>query len=324
MKNFFIRTVISLGFLGVLFYLMRDDFPAIVQSLKSVDRPLFAAAMVIYLTTILILAARLQIIFRAEGTPIGYPNAANLTFVGFFFNNFLPTSVGGDIVKAMCAARVTGEPVKSVTCVLMDRIFGLFTFILIPSVSVLFFMKSMKNPLVPVIIYSFLAGAALFFMLIFNRGLARRFRFFETVLKWMRLDTKVRKVYDGLNNFRNHKGVMFQALSLSLVGQSINIFVLYLMARALGSSTPPVYFYMLVPIVHLISMLPSLNGLGIREGAYVYFLGPYVGRETAAAIGIFWLGLLFLSSIAGGIIYLVRHDYHIRFSKAASGGGQAA
>jgi hypothetical protein len=89
------------------------------------------------------------------------------------------------------------------------------------------------------------------------------------------------------------------------------------MAMALGSRAPLVYFYLLVPVVNLLSMLPSLNGLGIREGAYIYFLKPYIGREYAAAISILGLGLLLLVSLIGGLIYLIRHDYHIQFKKAA-------
>ena len=69
-----------------------------------------------------------------------------------------------------------------------------------------------------------------------------------------------------------------------------------------------------MPVVQLISMTPSLGGLGIRESAYVYFLKNYIGAEKALAIGILYFGLLFLVSVIGGIIYLLRPDYHIRFN----------
>ena len=78
------------------------------------------------------------------------------------------------------------------------------------------------------------------------------------------------------------------------------------------------YFFLLIPVVHLISMLPSLNGLGIREVAYVYFLKNHIGTETAAAVGILWLSLLIFLSLIGGLIYLFRHDYHIQFKKAVT------
>ena len=102
---------------------------------------------------------------------------------------------------------------------------------------------------------------------------------------------------------------------LSVIGQGVGVFVLYLLAVALGARPPIIYFYILVPVVHLLSMLPSLNGLGIREGAYILFLKRFIGRENAAALGILWLGLLFLLSLIGGLIYLLMPAYHIRFNQ---------
>lgn len=313
-----LRVLISLGFLGLLFYLMRGDIPQIVSTLRNVNRPMAIAMVLLFLSTVLILALRLKLIFAVEDIKINLTETSSLTFVGYFFNNFLPTSVGGDIVKALCASRVTGSPVKSVTSVLMDRIFGLFTFICIPSISLLFIVKTMENSAVPTLVYSCLAVAVFCFFLIFNKSVAKPFKFIQTFLNRFRMGEKIRQVYEGLHNFKNHKAVVLQAMLLSLVGQSIGIFVLYGFALALGSRAPAIYFYLLVPVVHLISMLPSLNGLGIREGAYIYFLTPYIGKEYAAALGILWLGLLFLLSIIGGVIYLCRHDYHIRFKTAAA------
>ena len=166
----------------------------------------------------------------------------------------------------------------------------------------------------PALVYSFLVASILCFFLLFNRGIARHFRFVETVLNFLRLGEKIRKVYDGLHNFKNHRSIMAQAMLLSILGQSVGIVVLYMLAAALGARVNIIYFFLLVPVVHLISMLPSVNGLGIREGGYIYFLGPYIGKENAAALGLLWLGLLFLASLIGGLIYFVRQDYHVKFS----------
>jgi hypothetical protein len=272
--------------------------------------------MGISFSTAFILSKRLQLIFEAEDVKLKIFDALNLTFIGYFFNNFLPTSVGGDIVKVLCASRITKKPVKCVTSVLLDRIFGLFTFVLIPSVTLLFYSKQIGNPAVPLLTYSLLLFSLTFFILLFNRGLARKFRFIEPVLKFIKMHEKIKQVYDGMNNFRNHKAVVAEALLLSLIGQSINILVIYFMALALGSNANVTYFYLLVPVVHLLSMLPSLGGLGIRELGYVGFLGPIMGKEAAIALGFLWLLQLLLMSLAGGIIYLLRPDYHVRFKEA--------
>jgi glycosyltransferase 2 family protein len=315
MKGTILRVLVSISFIALLVYLMRDDFPVIAKTLRGADKSLILLSTAIFMSTVFLLAWRLRIIFRSSGLQIRFGQAVNLTFIGYFFNNFLPTSVGGDIVKAMCAARITGEAVSSVTSVVMDRIFGLFTFVLIPSISILF-LSSMGNPAVPVVVYSFLGFSIFCFLLLFNRDLARRFHFVEAALNFVKLGQKFRKIYDGLHSFRNRKKIVFQSMLLSIVGQSVSIFVLYLVALSLGAERKTcIYFFILVPVVHLLSMLPSLNGLGIREGAYIYFLKGQIGADKAAALSILYLALLFFLSIIGGLIYLLKPGYHIRFKK---------
>ena len=318
MKKILLRALISLGFIGLLFYGLRDDIPKIVDTLGHMNHPLVAASAGVFLGSVWLLARRLQLIFEVKGIPISLASAVNLTLVGYFFNNFLPTSVGGDLVKAMCAARLTKNTVLSVTGVLMDRIFGLFIFILIPSITLLFYMKKIGNPVVPVVVYSLLFFSGLCFFLIFSRNVARRFGFVVALLSRFGLEKKARQIYEGLHDFKNHKRAVVAAMLLSVTGQSISIVVLYAMALALGAHAPLIYFFLLVPVVHLVSMAPSLGGLGIRENAYVYFLAPFIGRQYAAALGILWLGLLFMLSVFGGLIYLFLPKYHIRLKEAVN------
>ncbi|MBI4353331.1 MAG: flippase-like domain-containing protein, partial [Candidatus Omnitrophica bacterium] len=305
-----IRTGVSLFFVGFLFYVVRGDLPLIGKVLQNVKTPLLLTAAAVFFLTVFVMAKRLQLIFAVSDVPLRLSESANLTFIGYFFNNFLPTSVGGDVVKALCASRITGETMKSVTSVLMDRIFGLFTFVVIPSFTFLFVIREVSNTSVPILIYALLSFSFVGGALLFSRRLAKRLGFLGRWSNLFGLREKLRELYEGLHRFRYHKAAVLEALFLSFLGQSIAIFVLYLMAAALGAQAKPLYFYILVPVVHLVSMLPSLNGLGIRESAYIYFLGPSIGREYAAALGVLWLGLLFLLSVVGGVIYLLRHDYH--------------
>jgi uncharacterized protein (TIRG00374 family) len=311
-----LRILISAFFLGLLWWMVREDLPQILTIMRRADHGLIGVSILIFLSTVVVLARRLQLIFRAENVKLSLRESLSLTFVGYFFNNFLPTSVGGDVVKALCASRVTGEGMKSVTSVMMDRILGLFTFVLIPSVSLLFYMQDIQDRKVPILVYSLLAVSILFFFMIFNRGVARRFRFLEQALNRVGIGSRMRRLYEGLHGFRHHKLIVARALLLSILGQAVSIMVLYLFARAMGSTAQPIYFFLLVPVVHLMSMVPSINGLGIREWAYIQFLTPVVGKQVAGALGFLWFGLLILLSVIGGLVYLARADYHIRWKQA--------
>ncbi len=169
------------------------------------------------------------------------------------------------------------------------------------------------------IVYTFLGISILSFAILFNRSIARKLGGIESFLNRFNLGNLFRQIYDELHDFRNHKSVVLGALLLSAMGQSLSILVLYLFAIAIGAD-PSVwlYFFLLIPVVHLISMLPSLNGLGIREMGYVYFLKNYVGSDRAAGLGILWLGLMLLLSLIGGVIYFLRQDYHVQFRKKES------
>ena len=125
----FIGVFVSLVFVGILIYLMRDQVPAVIGVFKNGNRALISFSTLLFLAGMGLMAWRIKLIFQAKEMKVSFKQTLDLTFIGCFFNNFLPTSVGGDVVKAMCASQITKHPVKSITVVMMDRIFGLFMFI---------------------------------------------------------------------------------------------------------------------------------------------------------------------------------------------------
>ena len=66
------------------------------------------------------------------------------------------------------------------------------------------------------------------------------------------------------------------------------------------------YYFIFHPLVTVLSAVPiSMNGLGIREAGYVWFLQQQgVDVDTATAFGILWFSVLLASSLAGGLVYL--------------------
>lgn len=318
MKGSVVRILISLFFIGLLCTLMRDELKPMVRILKGVEPGFLVWAVALYLVVgMSTLAKRFNIICGANGLEIGFLEAFQLTLIGIFFNNFLPTSVGGDLVKAYCASQKSKRRLESFSSVLIDRIFGLFTFVLLPSVTLIFVFKSVRSSVIA-IVYASMAVALLAILFIFNRKVAEKFKCILNLFPHSHIADKIKKVYDSLHAFRNRRALLVLALALSLVGQVVAIWVIYLMALALKIQTGFFMLLLLVPIIHLVSMLPSLNGLGIREGAFVYFLGPLMGSDAALAVGILWLGLLFLLSLMGGLVYLFNSQYHFRLKDIQS------
>jgi hypothetical protein len=68
-----------------------------------------------------------------------------------------------------------------------------------------------------------------------------------------------------------------------------------------------------MPIISAVSLLPSINGLGVREGSTVLFFGPIIGKENAFVVSILWFLVLFVTSIAGGLIYALSPQFKIKW-----------
>ncbi|MFC1809805.1 lysylphosphatidylglycerol synthase domain-containing protein, partial [Candidatus Omnitrophota bacterium] len=114
---------------------------------------------------------------------------------------------------------------------------------------------------------------------------------------------KIKEFYLAIHGYKNHRRILFGAIIVSFVVQLILFFFLYLLAYAIHIDVSIALFYAFMPIVCLASIAPSLNGLGVREVMFVYFLGKYCGAEGALAISVLMDILLIFLGIVGGILF---------------------
>ena len=70
-----------------------------------------------------------------------------------------------------------------------------------------------------------------------------------------------------------------------------------------------------MPIVSIITLLPSINGLGVREGSTVVFFGGLIGKEHALAISILMIVVLLITSLIGGIVYAVSPQFKMKLKE---------
>ena len=83
----------------------------------------------------------------------------------------------------------------------------------------------------------------------------------------------------------------------------------FFLAQALDIQVSLMYLFFVVPITFLLTMLPSINGLGVREGGFVFLLGK-IGVTEAAAISLSFTTILIpmVISIAGGILFMMQKN----------------
>jgi len=299
------RFVISFGLLTALIWIMRKDAGEVISILSGSNKTFILSAVLINMLFSIAIAYRLKMLMSGQKIFVSIKDAVYLTFIGYFFNNFLPTAIGGDIAKAYYASKKTNNKAASYAAVLADRILGLVATLLIALAGVIFMGKDMDNKFIlwAVALAFFLLAAMLFMLFKKNDLEAAAFSggrgIFHTIKE------KVLKLYTAVNFYRNSPVLMIKVIALSLLLQTGAIASIYFFILSVGGSIPIFRLFFIIPLIWTVSMLPSLNGLGVREGAFVYFLKGYIGPEKGFTISLLWLGLIMLYSLTGGILHLL-------------------
>ena len=143
-----LRFIISFGLLLLLVWIMRKDASDVLGILKTSNKVFIAMAVFINISLTIVVAYRLKLLMSGQNVFVSIKDAVYLTFIGYFFNNFLPTAIGGDIVKAHYASKKTNNKVASFAAVLADRIMGLIATLLVALAGLIFLGKNLHNKLI--------------------------------------------------------------------------------------------------------------------------------------------------------------------------------
>ncbi|MFH1381064.1 MAG: lysylphosphatidylglycerol synthase transmembrane domain-containing protein [Candidatus Omnitrophota bacterium] len=307
----FLRLVVSIGLIVFLVWSMRGNLPHVLKALASMNYVFFAFAIVLFMVNVVLLSLRLNLLFGAEGLKISFGRVVQLTYVGYFFNNVMPSAVGGDIVKAYYANKSTNQTAKSFIAVFMDRFIGFFSFILIALFALLWSWGNIDIT-IKKIVFTFAFFGFIIFLAALNASVAKPILKLLSRLHLWKIGEKLSKVYKAVHEYRNKKGVMLGVVLISLICQVIYFLIVYILSKSLNINLALKMIFLFMPIVSIVSLLPSLGGLGLREGAIVALFGSIIGNDNAFSISILLLMTLFAISIIGAFIYLFASQFRIK------------
>jgi uncharacterized membrane protein YbhN (UPF0104 family) len=225
-------------------------------------------------------------------------------FIGMFFNLALPTSVGGDVVRAWYLASrsgVSGQRLGAFLSVLADRVNGLVVLVFLAGVAYICCPLALPTWIGGCVVGAEVAtmvGLVVFLVLIRRSGCSRSPLPPRT--------SGLGRLMDGASVYRNYPGVLTGATILSLGVQAANVVLYWLVGRALGLGVPLSYYGILMPLVTLLTLVPiSLNGMGLREVGTVLLLGPLgVRAETAVTLSLLTFAVYTTASLGGAGFYL--------------------
>jgi uncharacterized protein (TIRG00374 family) len=297
-----LKVIISIGVLVLI--LSRVDLDEVLQLLREMDWLPFLGALLLMLSGSLVRAYRWGALVWALGVGVSWWRLVGLYFVGAFFSQFLPTGVGGDAVKILELSRGDGRAAAAISSVLVDRFLGLVVLFAMALLA-LAGSHELVSPQVQVLIALVFVASLLAVALILQRtwieAWGRRLGL-DRVLGRIKL---LRELYESLHIYG--PVALLRATAASVVWNLILILGYYLLGLAVGIDLSLKYFFLFVPVISVMLMLPSLGGLGVREGATV-FLFQQVGvtESSALALALAYLVVLWTTALVGAVIYIVQ------------------
>jgi glycosyltransferase 2 family protein len=306
------KIVVSGGLLYVL--LSRVDLGRLWHVARTASITWLGAALLLYLLMIVISAWRWGLLLRAQHVEIAFGSLLNSFLVATFFNNFLPSNIGGDVVRIRDTSRPAGSMTLAATVVLLDRGLGLLGLVFISALgaSLAASRSEAVGPIGPGLLWLVLAGGVTvtLTMVIAPHGLGRLLRPLERLhQEWVR--ERIERLTDALHNFRAAPEALLWCFLGAILVQLTIVAFYAAVAHALSIPVPLAHLAILVPLSFIVQMLPiSVNGFGVREGIFTfYFAQLHLPGESALALSFISAALIMLFSTSGAIAYLGRRSH---------------
>lgn len=294
---------------GLIFYfLSRIHIESFLQTFASANYSWIALALTVYLFAQAISAVRWTVLARPLGINTPFQDLIKYYLIGMFFNLFAPGTVGGDVSRIYYLVRdeqahASGRAVTTMHAaisVLMDRAIGMVVLVWLGAVGLVLFSNYAVPPTVRSVTFSLALGFVVAVLLapLFRRILPEDG---HPIVVKLRL---------ALRSYRTHWRALCAAMTLSLLVHLIQAWLHLIMGRALGLDLPFSFCIIVYPLVGTFAAIPiSLNGLGLREGGYIYLLAVIgIGTEQSIAFGLLLFLIIALDSLVGGLLFLLQRS----------------
>jgi uncharacterized protein (TIRG00374 family) len=305
--------VIKILVSGGLLYLLlgRVDLARLWQTARKASVAWLAGALLLYLGNMFIASWRWWLLARAQHLAVAFRSLLGSYLVATFFGNFLPSNIGGDVIRIRDTAKAAGSKTLATTIVLVDRGIGLMGLIFVAALGSTSAarMSDKIGPIGPGILWAVLAacfavGAP---AVLLPHGVAALLRPLRALhQEWF--EERITRLTGALAKFRDAPQALGACFAGAILVQGILVFFYAAIAWGLHLHIPLAHLAVVVPISFVVQMLPvSVNGFGVREATFGFYLTRLgVPLESALALSFIGAVLVMLFSTSGAFVYLDR------------------
>jgi uncharacterized protein (TIRG00374 family) len=262
---------------------------------------------------ILISAWRWDLLLRAQRVHVRVSTLVNSFLVATFFNNFLPSNIGGDVIRIGDTARPARSKTLATTVVLVDRGVGLLGLVFVAALGATLATRGngVMGPLGPGLLWAVLAlGLAVAVpVLLLPHAVGRLLQPLRAIhQEWVGL--RIERLVGALGRFRDAPRAVAACFLGAVLVQAVLVGFYAAVAHAIGVRISVAHLAILVPVSFIVQMVPlSVNGLGVREWVFgTYFTQLGLPLESALALSFIGAALIMLFSTSGAVVYLSRRQ----------------
>jgi uncharacterized protein (TIRG00374 family) len=303
------RACISVALLVFLF--KQVDIKSLLGVIKNADKALLLAAFLVSFLNYILGFLRWSMLLLAYKIRVPFRRLVVSYSGGIFFNALLPSTIGGDLVRTIDLAHFSKKPRESVATVLLDRLSGYTGLVIVALLAVLLSGEIIYAKSILVFIAA-ITGILIFILLVlFNPFIYSKINRLLGSLFLGRISRALKNLHQEIHTFKDRKKSILGNLGFSLLIQAVNPLVFYLLSLALGIKVNLLYFFIFVPIVGAVTLLPvSIGGLGLREAAVIFFFAQAgVSKDMALAASLSSSVFLLIYAGLGGLIYVFALRY---------------
>ena len=302
-----VEIVVSVGLLAFLF--SRVDMAALWAGARRASVAWLAIALGLYFVNVLTSAWRWQLLLRAQGVEVPARTLLSSYLVAGFFNNFLPSTIGGDVVRIRDTARPAQSKTLATTVVFVDRALGLMGLVLVAALGATVANGHDASPIWPYWLWAaFIVGfSAAAPAVIAPHGLGRLLQPLAAFHpEWV--GERIDKLTAALARFRQSPAALAGCFTGAVAVQMLLVGFHFAIVYALDM---PITFWdlaVIVPVSFIIQMLPvSVNGYGVREATFAFYFSRLgVPISSALLVSLMATGLMMLFSLSGAALYFSR------------------
>jgi len=286
-----LRLIGTFGAVVLLAYLLsKQGWPEILAAVGQISWQLFLFAFLLTMLSRMAVVSRWHVLLRSAGVSISYKHSTSITFAGLFASNFLPTTIGGDVVRLAGAIRLKYDSAICLASLVVDRLVG---------------MVSMAMA-VPFGLPSLLAGPALKFGGHTGIGTISMAVPLSGKLKtwWDKGVQMVHRLIDALAIWLKHPAGLLAAVGFSWVRMLCEFTIVWILLGGMGQH---ISFWLVAGLwsfTYFVTLLPiSINGYGVQELILIFLFTHNGGVSQAIGVTLALLmrALQLLASLPGAL-----------------------